>query len=276
MSDPDVKHRTDHIVVVVFENRSFDNLLGYLYQPGEKSSFEGVSGRNLTNPIPGYADGAERGVVPVHPAANLDSPAPDPGEEYPHVNTQLFRTIDPEKNRFSDVDEMQPPYNAPLDSALEPTMGGFVTDYVNEFRVRMNRPPRYDEYAQIMACHTPEQLPVLSTLAKGFACFDHWFSEVPSQTYTNRSFLHAGSASGMVLNSPPGNFPAHNDAETIFDRLDSFQIPWKVYIDPIQIVSATGLIHASRLEPQFATHFFSINEFYENAKQGTLTDYTFI
>jgi len=80
----------------------------------------------------------------------------------------------------------------------------------------------------------------------------------------------------MILNSPPGNFPAHNDAEPIFDRLHSSQIPWRVYIDQIQLVSATGLIHARRLEPQFATHFSSINEFYEDARQGTLPAYAFI
>ncbi len=56
MADSDVKNRIDHVVVLMFENRSFDNLLGYLYEPWEKPSFEGVSRRNLTNPIPSYAD----------------------------------------------------------------------------------------------------------------------------------------------------------------------------------------------------------------------------
>ena len=42
----------DHVVVVMFENRSFDNLLGRLYQPGEVASFEGVVGKDLSNPIP--------------------------------------------------------------------------------------------------------------------------------------------------------------------------------------------------------------------------------
>jgi len=30
----------DHVVSVMFENRSFDSLLGRLYQPGEVASFE--------------------------------------------------------------------------------------------------------------------------------------------------------------------------------------------------------------------------------------------
>jgi phospholipase C len=50
--------------------RSFDNLLGYLYEPGEVASFEGVLGKDLSNPIPDYASGTERGVVPVHVASS--------------------------------------------------------------------------------------------------------------------------------------------------------------------------------------------------------------
>ncbi|HUK71829.1 MAG TPA: hypothetical protein VLW50_24200 [Streptosporangiaceae bacterium] len=35
----------DHVVVVMFENRSFDNVLDRLYQQGEVESFEGVIGK---------------------------------------------------------------------------------------------------------------------------------------------------------------------------------------------------------------------------------------
>ena len=40
----------------MFENRSFDNLLGRLYEPGEVAAFEGVIGKNLSNPIPDWAE----------------------------------------------------------------------------------------------------------------------------------------------------------------------------------------------------------------------------
>jgi len=46
---PDAGSRFDHVVSVMFENRSFDNLLGYLYEPGEVESFEGVAGRHFPN-----------------------------------------------------------------------------------------------------------------------------------------------------------------------------------------------------------------------------------
>ena len=83
----------------MFENRSFDNLLGRLYQPGEVPSFEGVVGKELTNPIPGWAEhGGDNKVVPYGISPTMNTPWPDPGEEYPHINTQLFGVLD-EANR---------------------------------------------------------------------------------------------------------------------------------------------------------------------------------
>ena len=42
----------DHVIVVVLENRSLDNLLGRLYGPQDDTTFDGVSGKDLSNPIP--------------------------------------------------------------------------------------------------------------------------------------------------------------------------------------------------------------------------------
>jgi phospholipase C len=89
-------------------------------------------------------------------------------------------------------------------------MDGFVTDYISFFTVEMGRQPTYDEYRQIMTGYTPEQVPVISEIARGFGVFDHWFSEVPSQTMTNRSFWTAATSSGFVVNRPMSNFMRHN------------------------------------------------------------------
>jgi phospholipase C len=66
MPRPDRSNALDHIVVLMFENRSFDNLLGRLYEPGEVAFFEGVTGKGLSNPIPNWAtdQGPGGGVVP--------------------------------------------------------------------------------------------------------------------------------------------------------------------------------------------------------------------
>ena len=109
-------------------------------------------------------------------------------------------------------------------------MDGFVTDYISTFTAEMGRQPTYEEYAQIMTGYTPEQVPVLSGIAKGFGVFDHWFCEVPSQTFMNRSFWTAATSSGLVINSPVSNLTQHNTAETLFDRLEAHGRTWKVYV----------------------------------------------
>jgi hypothetical protein len=59
----------DHLVVLMLENRSFDNMLGWLYDPNNAppfdkapggQTFNGVSGKDLSSPIPDYAQGAEK------------------------------------------------------------------------------------------------------------------------------------------------------------------------------------------------------------------------
>ncbi len=281
MPRPDRSNALDHVVVIMFENRSFDNLLGRLYEPGEVASFAGVAGLGLSNPVPEWAAGADPGtaprLVPYGTAIDMNTPSPDPGEEYAHVNTQLFGIIDPPSNRGMVAEHIVAPYNAPASSGQPPTMDGFVTDYISTFTAEMRRPPAFEEYAQIMTGYTPLQVPVTSALARGFATFDHWFCEVPSQTFPNRSFFHAATSSGFVVNMmPAGSFPLRNTAETIFERLEARGLTWRVYCDPPSHLSITGIIHAPRLLERFPTNFFTTDRFLEDAANGDLPAYSFI
>ena len=71
----------DHVVIVLFENRSLDNLLGHLYGPEDGKTFEGVLGKNRSNPIPEWTEhGADRKGRAVTVATDMDSPNPDSGE----------------------------------------------------------------------------------------------------------------------------------------------------------------------------------------------------
>lgn len=159
---PTAANALDHVVVLMFENRSFDNLLGRLYQPGEVESFEGVLGKDLSNPIPGWAEDAGKGFVPYGLASAMDTPNPDPGEELPHVNTQLFNVLD-DGNRGLVTPEKT--FNVPSAGA-QPTMDGFVADYISMLEAELGRAPKFTEYSQIMVGYSPEQMPVLSGLAR--------------------------------------------------------------------------------------------------------------
>ena len=274
ISNLDRKKALDHIVVVTFENRSLDNVLGHLYGPEDGKTFEGVKGKGLSNPIPKWAEhGADRKVVPYKVATDMDSPNPDSGEEYYHTNTQLFNTID-DHNRFKIREGVTAPWNAPPPGA-RPTMDGFVTDYISAFTAEVGRQPTYDEYAHIMTGYTPEQVPVLSGIAREFGVFDHWFCEVPSQTLMNRSFWTAATSSGLVVNAPVTKWFTKNDTETIFERLEQHGKTWKIYVNGMPC-SFEGIIHYSRLKDRFATHVVPFSEFEKDAAAGTLPDFSWI
>jgi phospholipase C len=53
MPATDKSHALDHMVVVLFENRSLDNVLGHLYGPDDGKTFEGVIGKGPVESDPG-------------------------------------------------------------------------------------------------------------------------------------------------------------------------------------------------------------------------------
>jgi phospholipase C len=191
----------DHVVLVLFENRSFDNLLGRLYQPGEVPAFDGVIGKDLRNPIPAWAEhGASSAPSLTTSQRAWTRPTPTPARSTrtrtPSCSTSSTRpTASGTRPRWWRRSTRLSPGQAP-------TMDGFVADYISFFTVEMGRQPTFEEYRQIMTGYAPEQVPVLSAIARGFGVFDHWFSEVPSQTLDEPLVLDGGDLLGIRRESP--------------------------------------------------------------------------
>jgi phospholipase C len=273
----------DHLVVLMYENRSFDNLLGYLYDElnlPAGSSFDGLHFGDYSNPDP--AGGEIRAHVYDQPSTDvvMRQPSPDPGEAYPHVNTQLFGVIDPPSNDGKRERDLRAPFNAPRAGA-RPEMRGFVRDYISELRADgEGRDPQPDDYRRIMGSFSPEMLPVFSTLARQFAVYDDWHCAVPSQTFCNRSFFHASTSHGYVTNGGAGGlrkwFDPANASPTIFNRLEDAGLSWRVYFDDRQLVSLTGFIHAPVLEKYWRSNFRTMTDFYKDVADGTLPAYAFL
>jgi phospholipase C len=202
----------DHVVHLMFENRSFDNLLGYLYAPNDLPKYN-IPPANPTT-FNGLAfggpwfnldkDGKRFNAVTPTTAFGTHSPNvvpwPDPGEPFDDVHEQLFHAGGP-----------------------KPTMSGFFVNYAHQKGVAP------DNVGQIMQNYSKEQLPVLSTLARSFAVSDAWYCSMPTQTWPNRGFAHSGSSDGNVLNSP--YIPWGID--TIFTTLQKLNISWGVYHDTL-------------------------------------------
>ncbi len=271
----------DHVVTIMFENRSFDNILGFLYENDELpqgTSFDGLNQGTYSN------IGLAGEVIEAHPYVGstdeiMRHPQPDPGETFPHVNTQLFGILDPESNGKLYENPLAAPYNAPKDGD-DADMSGFIKDYVvNYEEIKHGETPTFDDYRVAMGGFTPDMLPVFSAIAKGFAVYDAWFCGVPSQTFCNRSFFHASTSHGFVTNKDHGGYDKWIDAPatpTIFNRLEDAGLSWRVYYDASQIVSFTGVLHAPVLQKYWKTNFRDMTQFHQDVKNGNLPAYAFI
>jgi len=293
-----LQSKIKHIVVLMLENRSFDNLLGWLYMgqkmPAHKSfqqSFEGLN-LDLWNPLNNIDSEGNAFIEKVPIAQNGQSivrsgkvvpnpvdfslPNPDPGEVYRDINYQLFQKYQ--------VGALYPP---------QPVNMGFVQDYHNAMLygtyVYHDKPadPR-----EIMTCYTPEQTPVLSGLATNFAVCDHYHASVPSQTLPNRSFVHAGTSGGNVNNEPN---PFCN-ARTIFNQIQEAidagreDLSWGIYGNNISSgkeddstgvfgkdhFSLTRLAMTQLHDARYNNNFGTLKKFYDACKKGKIPSYSFL
>jgi phospholipase C len=228
----------DHIVVLMLENRSFDSILGRLYPKGP--GFEGLDGTE-SNPDAAGND-VDVWTGGGTDTADMSIPTPDPGELFTDINMQVFGAPD-----------------APVPPVA--TMSGFARNY----QAQTASPP-YDPRS-VMHYFTPEQVPVISALARQFAVCDCWHASAPCQTWPNRFFVHTGTAGGYQNNSPP-HFPYQ--MPTIFQRLENAGVPWKVYFHDVpQALTLSELwLHMD--------HFRPFDEFLDDAKSGELPAYSFL
>jgi phospholipase C len=203
----------EHVVVLMLENRSFDNLLGYLYSPQNPPKvtpgsppFNGLAfgGPYSNSPKSGAAVAAAMPTGKWPPAKNPHVvPYPDPGEPFDDVAQQIAGG----------------------------KMAGFLQNYAGQKGVSAANAN------QIMQSYSPQQLTVLGTLAQSFGVSDEWFCSMPTQTWPNRAFVHAGSSQGNVVNSPYLPYTI----DTIYNILESHSVSWNIFHDTLYTPSLTQL-----------------------------------
>jgi phospholipase C len=283
MTPSDNLQKIKHIVVLMLENRSFDHMLGWLYDgesPPRGQQFEGLR-RDLWNPLQNVdADGVpfvEQVFVrkngeglgtarfaPRTVPVRYDLPNPDPGEGFRATNHQLFGS-----------------YDVALLYPVRPSNTGFVNDYhdANLFNTYCYGEACSDP-RDIMICYTPEQVPVLSALAKQFAVCDHWHASVPSQTLANRHFVHAATSGGMVNNAPHADCSAPTIFNVIQDAIHAGRtdLSWTIYggVSDGKFFSMTRLVMPKLQSPDLDANFVALDQFYIDAKSGALPSYAFL
>ena len=244
-----------HVVVLMLENRSFDGMLGFLYRDRGNVSpagqpFEGLTG-NEANPGPGGKP------VPVYAVRSSGKnayfmPGADPGEGYQATNAQLFGRTSPP-------------------AAATPTNQGFVRDfaYTLGWQAKEKRSILPGTVASsIMGIFTPEMLPVLSGLARGYAVCDHWYSSVPTETLPNRAFAALATSQGH-MDDKTRVFTA----PSIFGRLGTHGVAWAIYgydQPPLSRHTFTDVTGAPE------SCFGEFEDFQAAAAGGTLPAYSFL
>ena len=76
-----------------------------------------------------------------------------------------------------------------------------------------------------MGVYTPESLPILSTLASGYAVCDHWYGSAPTETFPNRAFAAMATSQGFVKDTSISKYTA----PSIYTMLQSHGATWAVY-----------------------------------------------
>src|SRR2546423_1946329 len=250
--------KIEHIVVVMLENRSFDQMLGFLYSDLDTTKnnisslghpFEGLTG-NETNPD------KKNKPVKVFKIQKTDKnsyfmPLGNPGEGFLNTNAQLFGTTTP-------------------DPKAKATNLGFVQnfDYILS-KGRAHALPGATPN-DIMGIYTPEMLPIISTLARGYAVCDHWYSSAPTETFPNRAFVAMATSQGRL-----GDAPAPFTAPSIYAALGKKGRSWAIYgYNGLPLALTKGSIDDIKDAPK--EHFGRFSDFKAAASNGTLPNYTFL
>jgi len=183
------------VVLLMFENRSFDHMLGHL---SRQKIIPEVNG--LKDPLTNFSNLYKGGSFPVYPIREDVEMNTDLPHSKAEINDQLKKH--------------------PLTGNI--TMGGFVEAYAHSTR----RDPNKE--CETMGFFESSLVPATSFLSRTFCTCDNWFCPLPTGTQPNRNMAFSGesaiSENGLLLKIGRNN---------IFDWLNRAgkekKVRWRVY-----------------------------------------------
>lgn len=183
-------NQIDTVIVLMFENRSFDHMMGYLGLAPHNKDVEGLQN------IPGFTNEYNGFEYPMFHLGNPNQKLPDdPPHERPDIGTQ----VDP-------------------DGDYSYSMRGFVRSYAKIRHIAQNDQPI------VMGYYQAEDLPATQFFASNYEICDHWFAALPTGTQPNR--LMAMSGYTLIDVNQSAILPKQ---DLVYDWLDRHEISWRVY-----------------------------------------------
>jgi phospholipase C len=233
--------RIKHVVLLMLENRSFDQVLGCFQTK--------------------YPD--LDGIDPGQPHRfNVDSS----GTKYFQLSGAAKQTdLDP-KHELERVLNQLRDHNS-----------GFVLDYEKYAGANSDQRQQVMSYYDREAGR--DLLPALYQLADDFTICDRWFSSLPGPTWPNRFFALSGTCSGKVDMPDGPSHPDlagffNQTQNTIFDRLDEAKRSYTIYYYDIPC----SLVLAHQRQLHQVGHYRNINFFFDQdaRDESTFPDFVFI
>ena len=255
--------KVNHIIIVMQENRSFDNYFGALaYAPGSPyhngrcsaSDHACVDGLSCTHDLLGNLTCSN---------SNLD----DDGSTVKAFH-QLSRCVRPDLDHSWFGTHREANFLNPNSSLSNFLSNGFVR--VNDQTEQLDNGVENATDDQTMGFYNQSDIAFYYDLAQKFAISDRHFASVLGPTFPNRSYLMAATSFGHLTTDdtfpPPGGYQPISG--TIFDLLNRFGVSWADYFEDAPQAGSFSSTNAS--------HFLPLSAFLAQAAAGTLPAVSFV
>jgi phospholipase C len=227
-----------HVIVLMLENRSFDQMLGDF-----KTKYPQLNGvdRNNWKSNPDWPGSTKRFTQAESRARVLN---PGPYHETKNVLAQI--------NKRPGLNQCE----------------GFVFDYALSNGVETDA-----QLQEVMNFYAKGALPALHALAEHYLICDRWHASVVGPTWTNRFFMHTGTSIGLVKMPTGLSIPYHTYTQTtLYDRLNEAKRSWKIYFGD----TPQSLLLVNQHHPENLKRYFMHDDFFDDLRTDDFPDYAFI
>jgi phospholipase C len=242
--------RVKHIIVVMQENRSFDNYFGALaYAPGSPyhAAADGRAGcrGNDHRCVDGLSCTADAAAGLRCRNTNLD----DDGSTVAAFH-DANRCVRPDLDHEWLGSHREVNFDQPDATRRRPMMDGFVR--VNDETEQTDSGESATE-DETMGFYDQSDLPFYYDLAQQFAISDRFFSPILGPTFPNRAYFAAATSFGHLSTAediPPlaGYKPIHG---TIFDLLERNAVSWADYFQDVPQGASFRPFGSTVIDPHF-------------------------
>ncbi|KAI8065564.1 phosphoesterase, partial [Gongronella butleri] len=234
-----------NVVILMFENRSFDRMMGWFKYNDEIDGLE--AGKNCN-----YVDPTDKKSLKIC-ATNkglLKDPL-DPNHEYWATTAQVSGNA-----------------SVPDTDVKKANMQGFVSNFASTYPDIKNNASALH---QIMDGFDPKNIPITYELASNYTIIDRWFSSFAGSTMPNRMYLHSATSHGEVWTEGKKYIVGYPQ-KTIYNNLEEAGIEWNNYFYEIPSLVVFQQLRADLFKHRYRRW----HSFIEDTRDGKLPPVTFL